>query len=284
MLKKCLKHDLKYVYDVWKIATLIFIPLSVIGGLSMRAMFTDEVYPVLINVLSVIGMMLFYLGTVAYVFVGAGMGMYRYYLTCFTDEGYLTFTLPVRRHTILNSKILSTVIPFAASLVVMLLCFHITFAIAPSTDVGYENMSVLAATYSRLADGIAAGFEESGLWFFVYVLEVIMLSVATVFAAILAFFSSITRSPERKKKPKRSALKFIIYYIAMFPTMMVIAGVILLIGSCSEAIAEAAPLTQGESNAIVALILMMVTMMMLIISALLYRDNLKMIREKLNLS
>lgn len=284
MLKKCLKHDLKYVYDVWKIATLIFIPLSVIGGLSMRVMFTDEVYPVLINVLSVIGMMLFYLGTVAYVFVGAGMGMYRYYQTCFTDEGYLTFTLPVKRHTILNSKILSTVIPLAASLVVMLLCFHITFAIAPSTDVGYENMSVLAATYSRLGDGIAAGFEESGLWFVVYVLEVIMLSVATVFAAILAFFSSITRSPERKKKPKRSALKFIIYYIAMFPAMMVIAGVILLIGSCSEAIAEAAPLTPGESNAIVALILMMVTMMMVIISALLYRDNLKMIREKLNLS
>lgn len=46
--------------------------------------------------------------------------IYRFYKRCFTDEGYLTFTLPVNNHQILLSSILNSIF---GVLLVMLACF-----------------------------------------------------------------------------------------------------------------------------------------------------------------
>lgn len=285
MLKKCLKHDLRYVYDVWKIATLIFVPLSIIGGLSMRVtFFMDNPYPVIIKVLSVIGMMLFYIGTVAYLFVGAGMGMYRYYQTCFTDEGYLTFTLPVKRHTILNSKILSTVIPFAASAVVMLICFHATFALVPSQNPDTPHLSALAVAYRSISEFLKVSFKMHGFMTVVYAAQILVLATVGTLAVLLAIFSAITRSPEAKKRPKMSVAKGLLAYFLIGPIFMGVALLALLVASCADAIAATSPLTVAESGAVMFLIFTMLTMALTVLCALLYRDNLVRIREKLNLS
>ena len=62
-------------------------------------------------------------GIIAYAVLGMIMILVRYYTNLFTDEGYLTFTLPVKTSTILNSKILSGISWYAIIVAVEIISF-----------------------------------------------------------------------------------------------------------------------------------------------------------------
>ena len=283
MLKKCLKHDLRYVYRVWIIATAIFVPISVIGGFAIRTnMLSTTDTPTVFKILSILGMTLFYLGSIGYAFIGAGMGMYRYYQTCYTDEGYLTFTLPVKRHTILNSKILSTVIPLAVSVLIMVICFHVTFSIVPESK--YSDISALESAYKSMAESFSYSLEYKGFWAIVYAVQILIIILLAVHGAILAIFSIISRSPEAKKKPKRSFVKGLLIYFLSFPFIIVVVMLVLMLASYSEAVEIAGTVSLVEERVISLLVNVIITMLTLMLNASLYRDNLVRIREKLNLS
>lgn len=97
MFTKLLKYEWKASAGLLSILSACALAAGVIGYFLMRFAFrgiVDENIGVEITI--VFAVLLLYLAFLAY-FVGSGIFlMYRFYKSKFTDEGYLTFTLPVR--------------------------------------------------------------------------------------------------------------------------------------------------------------------------------------------
>ena len=105
MLGKLLKHEWK---SIWKIPTILLgalMGLAVLAGFGFASPVWDSSLDGL-GVLAVLTWMLFYLAVLG---VSLGIMLYlavRFYRSMFTDEGYLTHTLPATSRQLLLSKVL----------------------------------------------------------------------------------------------------------------------------------------------------------------------------------
>ena len=135
MFTKLLKHEWRATRGViGLLCVIILIAGLTIGGVMCRILTADEVVmelnentvaseTAMSDMEEVICVLLIIAGVMAVAVCGAGsvfVVVYRFYKRCFTDEGYLTFTLPVNQHQILLSSFLNSV--FGVFLVV-LACF-----------------------------------------------------------------------------------------------------------------------------------------------------------------
>ena len=87
----------------------------------------------------------------------------RYYKNFFTDEGYLTFTLPVKRSTLLNAKTVNAMI-WGLLLIAFIIACAIPFSIIspPSENGELINFTV----YENLWDSVKLQWENNPLSFF----------------------------------------------------------------------------------------------------------------------
>lgn len=128
MFAKLLKHEWRATKGVLALLCLIILISGMTAGLSARYLmvaedneFMTEVESVnvMVNVgneprlLEVMCILMMMVGVFAIGFCWLGgffLFLSRFYKRCFTDEGYLTFTLPVTGHQILLSGIANTVL------------------------------------------------------------------------------------------------------------------------------------------------------------------------------
>lgn len=117
MLLKLMKYDLK---SILKKMVFYYVSLLILAAVSkvLILIFSDTKF----SVISVLPTALFFIGLYACLFVTMIISMIRYYKNMLSDEGYLTHTLPVKRHTILFSKMISTLIVEIISILVIALC------------------------------------------------------------------------------------------------------------------------------------------------------------------
>ena len=145
MFKKCLKYDIKAFSKIWLIAAAVMLVVAVLCGIgigslvnaavSMDALSAQEEPSTLDTSLTIARM---FIGMICYmvliyslvIFIGGSsiMVYIRYYIKFFTDQGYLTFTLPVRRSTQFWSKAVSGLIYSTASGIVAFI--SVLFALA----------------------------------------------------------------------------------------------------------------------------------------------------------
>lgn len=106
MLGKLLKHEWK---AVWKVPMLLFgilMIMAVMAGLTFSLPIWDSEW-IGLPLSGVMLLMMFYFALIG---VSVGVSIYfavRYYRNMFTDEGYLTHTLPVTSHQLLLSKVIT---------------------------------------------------------------------------------------------------------------------------------------------------------------------------------
>ena len=105
MLKKLMRYDFKSVFKLWWIGAVSTLALSVIGGFISEIFVTERDIPEPIYVLAIFGAVLVYIGFIAFAIFSEILVYLRFYKNLYTDEGYLTFTLPAKRQSILNSKV-----------------------------------------------------------------------------------------------------------------------------------------------------------------------------------
>ena len=110
MFKKLLKYDMKATWRVWWILIPSLFGLSTLFALSLRIITetaeqeNPHVFTILLSLLSMLFMSIAYIGFFGSIVMTEVLVFVRFYKNLFTDEGYLTFTLPVSRPTILLSK------------------------------------------------------------------------------------------------------------------------------------------------------------------------------------
>ena len=131
MFAKLLKHEFRAVRKSLGPLSLAALLSSVVGYILMLVA-TSNIEIENNSVLTGLSFVLYggiYIFLLIYV-IGASLSLYvRFYKTKFTDEGYLTFTLPASTHQILLASIVNMIIWFFIIIVIMIIC--ILFLIVP---------------------------------------------------------------------------------------------------------------------------------------------------------
>ncbi len=157
MFKKCLKYDMRAFAKIWLIASAVVLIISILGGIgfssfigaitSMEELETQtepEFWETaLVFARMMIGMVCYIVFIYTLVIYNGGtqiMLLIRYYTKFFTDQGYLTFTLPVRRSTQFWSKAVSGLLYSTASglmtilsVITVIISIFISLLIAPDS-------------------------------------------------------------------------------------------------------------------------------------------------------
>ena len=124
MFAKLLKHEWRSTREMLGILCLISLGASLLGGLTMCYLFYGSTHTDVGNdTLAIISVLFMVAAMIALAVVGVAavvVYMGRFYKSRFTDEGYLTFTLPVNTHQNLLASLVNTAIGMV--LITLVIC------------------------------------------------------------------------------------------------------------------------------------------------------------------
>lgn len=181
MLKKMLHYDFKAILKFWWIGLLSTLILSLGAGLCGSLLTSEKEFPDIINIMSTFVIVIAVISLFAFLFMTSIMIYVRYYKNLFSDEGYLTFTLPLKRSQVLNSK-------FISGLIMSLLTM---FAVAIETVIGlciafYRDI-FNKQFYNEIKVVIEEISNEKAFDELITMFALILIIVVTVYAASLLF-------------------------------------------------------------------------------------------------
>ena len=280
MFVKLLKYDMRSVWRIWWIMALSVLGMSVVGGVGLRivlALIEADIFPFFIF----LGFILVFACVMAIVASAVGTELLvfiRFYKNFFTDEGYLTFTLPVSRKNLLFSKTVNALIWTVAQAILMFICIFLVILIGVPVSVGYDFFRELTFTFSAL-------FAEVGLWSVIYALEILFLIICSILFSISLIHFCITMGAMLAKKAKVLAAIGIYYAANMifsFGTQIItVIFTLMMSAGLGELLDRAAP---AMERGIIAVMLLIACCMMAAISGVMYFITLGKLERNLNLS
>ena len=221
MFSKLLKHEWKANAGLMSILTLAVVGVGILGTIALRVLvnYGDAITQsesVLVLLLFPLSTLVFvsYMGIAVYVAAVGFVLMYRFYKHKFTDEGYLTFTLPVKTNHIFLSSGLNMVIWTVISFLVALLMYAMMLLCGTAQE-GLFNDDIVEA-FSSLGifiDGIGEEFTELMGAGFVPLL-ILNVLVVPLFSTVIAM-TCVTLGAVVAKKHKILAIIGISYGVNM---------------------------------------------------------------------
>jgi hypothetical protein len=274
MLKKLLKYDLRSVFRFWWIVALISVGMAVLGGFAQSILYNNDI-PRVINLIASIVVFFSYFCMMGLAVLTQVLLFIRFYRNFFTDEGYLTFTLPVKRETLLNSKVLAGFIAMAAAAAVCALNFSIIFAI-PEYEVFRSG---------EFFRGIEEGLREIPNHLvgplIVIGIETLVIAALVLLLSVLFLYCCITFGSMLVKKGKLFASIGMYYGIG---SSIISAMQLILILSVGSITVWMEPISEWQAPTIVTLILLGGILFLAALCALVYAFTHWMLGRKLNLS
>ena len=137
MLLKLFKYDFKSVAKIGLPLSLIMLLTSVMGAGSVWVIYTtfeteNNMLADAVMIIALFMALTWIIALVAYSIAIKFIVVYRYYTHFFTDQGYLTFTLPCKSSTHFKSKILNGLLWDLISSLVLICCVVIVVVALPT--------------------------------------------------------------------------------------------------------------------------------------------------------
>lgn len=207
MLMKLWKYDMKFSYRIMVFIYIIAIALSVF--LSGTVLLSQKIEYV--SIFSVISLLPYMFSLLAVSLSGMLILAIRVYKNLYTDEGYLTFTLPVTTAQLIWSKVLLYAFWQVASIFVFILSIALPLVtVAYLQGVGGDIAGIieLAVDYLGFMARTVWGLDAQKIVIFVAVIVVnyVVLLISTPVSIIFSF--SIGQLANRY----RLLITFIVYY------------------------------------------------------------------------
>lgn len=189
MFAKLVKYDFRSVFRFWWIAAVASLPLSIVGGFCVQILDKDIAYEeelALIYIMAVLGIFMTVFALIIFAELSNVLVYIRFYRNFFTDEGYLTFTLPVKKNSLLNSKLL-----------VGMLFSLMTFAVILIDILTILTIGIPREIYSKefllgLKDVLAEFFNEEIIFNILILLEGIAALILIVAISFMVIFVCMT--------------------------------------------------------------------------------------------
>lgn len=205
MFKKCLKYDLAATRKIWLIAAAVMLLLAIVGGIGISGI---PIASLLMESQAASGpnmglfaaVALMFVGVISYIAIiyavaiftgGVNILLYvRYYRHFFSDQGYLTFTLPVKRSTLFWSKTVS-------GLIYMLATLAVSFVSILCAELGFVTPALLSPQIAEIMgmsfQGLFAGLSLlDALYGLVLLVLFLVLAVVIEFASLMLQYLIIT--------------------------------------------------------------------------------------------
>lgn len=197
MLGKLLKHDLKWVYKIIVVFYVLSFIFSILGRLLSQienSLIFDVVSKIVIGIA---------ISLAVSALINCMMRLWaRFILNVYKDESYLTHTLPIKKSTIFNSKVLACIITIFTTMIVAIVCLFICYY-------SKENMQVL----KQLLEIAASTYDTTVLRFLAVVLFVIFLEA--VYIILTGYVGIIFGHKSNQKKMLKSIIIAFVIYMAM---------------------------------------------------------------------
>jgi len=286
MFRKLLKHDMRSMSRLWLILSATALGLAVMAGLCFRGltMVGDEVGMIAFIPFTTMGIFLSIFGIVAYVSAILIIIMVRFYKNFFSDEGYLTFTLPVKRSTLFNSKLVNAFIFNTGTLIVFLICIVVILAICPGVN-GSTALGTVLEDLRLSFVGVGEAIPPDVIaWLITFALLAFLLIVAMyVFSTLLMFCCIIFGSIMVKKLKLLMAIGL---YYAVNLAIEVLTLILSTLMSFTVNAFASAPgmITEAEAPWMLLVILIGIITAVLIVCCFLYKFALSKLRGNLNLA
>ncbi len=268
MFNKVFKYDFRFVINLWCVGAIVATAISVLAGFVTQGFHSEHLKGQMIFslfggftiALTVITLFAFGIGTTILILV-------RYYKNFFSDEGYLTFTLPVPRTTLLLSKFLLALLFGLMTFLVLALDLFLIFFIGYPNALDYISFGI--KTYIHQ-------FSQNGD-FPIIVTEYILLIIFGAIMGISMAFFAITFGAIMAKKHKILA-SIGIYYgfntgIGILYQLISIPLITRSYTTSYETISHDSVLAMG-----------IYTVLSAVLAVVFYFMNLQWIKKKLNLS
>ena len=262
MLGKLLKYDLRYFYKSWIFAAVSSVLFAIVGGICSQYAFTSSVDDSVQTATS-IGYMISIICIGAFFAVGFLAPFYRFYQNFYTDEGYLTFTLPATKQHHLLSKFIFCLISIVATSLVM------------TVDVAIMNI---------IEYGIETGEEAIGEfdpWSLVYAAEIFVIIASCVVSGVLIVFLAISVITKFSKK-MQAVIAVVGFYGVFVLFVMVLMGVFNIDAMVGISWKDLIP--EGYMNLVNALLLLSVDVLLVTVASLLYLIEYRVLDRHLNLA
>ena len=141
MFTKLIKHEWRASRGALGLICLICLIGALLGGCSMRYLVWVSSQTESMKLMDVLCVLALIAAIIAIAVCGMGeliFLIWRFYKSRFTDEGYLTFTLPVNTHQILLSSMLSSVIGMLIVTVVVVISVIVLLLVGFSGVEGFR--------------------------------------------------------------------------------------------------------------------------------------------------
>ncbi len=174
MFGKCLKHDLRAIWRIWWIAAASAFGMGAVGSLAVRGIIEVNLHIEEVNgaavfflslVLSAVAIAAFF-AVVAFCVISTILVYVRFFKNFFSDEGYLTFSLPVPRRTLYLAKTVNALIWDLATLAVLIIPTP-CFTEWSTCSVGPVDLTLFRAFGRNTAEL----WNRCGAWLLLYGLE-----------------------------------------------------------------------------------------------------------------
>lgn len=275
MLKKVMKYDCQAVFRLWWIAAAVTFALAILGGFAQIITNNDAKVPEMIDTTA--GMIIFfaYFCMFGLVLLSEVLMFMRFYRNFFTDEGYLTFTLPVKREVLFNSKILTGLAVIAASGGVCIVSNFTMFLIS------HFDLFTTGEYFKTIADFFDSIPKDFIGYLIVYALEALVGLALLLLLSVLFLYACITYGSMIAKKAK--LLSSIGIYIAA-NAIFSFGTQLLLIFGIASIVVWTEPMSEQLLPKFVGLLLLAGILFLAILCALIYACTHWMLDRKLNLS
>lgn len=277
MLKKLLSYDFKAIFKYWWVGALTTLALSAVGAGCGTILETEKELPPSVTIFATIGMVLVVLSIFAFLIFSELLIYVRFYKHLFTDEGYLTFTLPVKRHQILSSKLISGFVCALLTGIVTVADAAIILLTTFRKDIFVEGW------YDKLINGIKEIIAEDGaLYLITFFLEVILVGVLVLAFGVLFTYLCITFAGAISKKSKLAST--ILIYYAASSVSSIFMYMFYFFGASSLTEWIDALSNENTQDAILLVILLFIILFVSMLCTIAYTLNYRLLDRKLNLN
>lgn len=197
MLKKLIKHEWRSTYKAGCLLLFMTLVVTFLGWLSFQSPMWQSIDDYryeydfgLLDLLSMVSLLMY-----AFMLAGLGCGIMIYlgvhfYKTMYTDQGYLTHTLPVGRHQLLVSKILvGGIWMLGMSVFIILSAFAVSSSlVGVILPEGYGAIDF----WQAMGELLVEFGEELDIDFGYVAVRLIVSGILSAFTSVMILFGSIT--------------------------------------------------------------------------------------------
>lgn len=288
MLKKCLKYDFQSVFRLWWILAVSMLGAAVISGLGIRfftqCAVTDNVSDglVALSAFVMIGSLFCIIAMVMGMTVSFILVFWRMYTHFYTDEGYLTFTLPAKRSTLYLSKVIMCTLLQAATILVLFVGILFIILVAPPSEGGQFFINPVG--FEAFGQFFVGLWEVCGGWLILWVPIVsAILLLMGLFQSGLIYLCITIGAVVAKKHKLIAAIG--IYYAVNMGVSLVGEFILLFLMVGISAIFYAALMAGGAVMGLtITAVLLIVALVFATLAAIVHFMTVNKIEKKLNLA